>query len=206
MKKIDKKIVILFGLLIIICFAIYFFTKDEETENFSSTEQYVTSNEVGSINSSTDTEEIIVHITGEVTSPGIVSLPKGSRISDAIQASGGLTILADVSKINLAYELKDGQKVYIPSTEDEENIEYVENDAGENVIVQDKVSSNSSVVDINSATQSELENLPGVGPSTASKIIDYREKNGDFKKIEDIMNVSGIGEAKFNSIKDYITI
>ena len=206
MKKIDKRLIIILGLFIIICIAVYFFTKEEETEIIQSTEQYIVSDTTDNVDSITDTEEIIIHITGEILNPGIVTLPKGSRISDAIKESGGVTILADVSKLNLAFELKDGQKVYVPSIEDEEDIEYIQDDAGENVIVQDNISSNSSVVNINLATQSELENLPGVGPSTAAKIIDYRNKNGDFKKIEDIMNVSGIGEAKFNSIKDYISV
>ena len=100
--------------------------------------------------------------------------------------------------------MQDGQKVYIPSINDTQVETYIQNDAGDNVIVQD--SSSSSLININSATQSELDSLPGIGPSTASKIIDYRNKNGDFKNIEDLMNVSGIGEAKFNNIRDYICI
>ncbi len=206
MKKFDKRLIIIFGLFITtIGIAIYFFTKDDETEITSIIEEDV-SLTTANTNSNTETEKIFVHIVGEVLNPGIVILPKGSRIADAIQESGGVTSLADISKINLAYELKDGQKVYVPSIADEENVIYIENDAGENVIVQDNNSPNSSIININLATQAELENLPGVGASTAAKIIDYREKNGDFKKVEDIMNVSGIGEAKFNSIKDYITV
>ena len=81
----------------------------------------------------------------------------------------------------------------------------VSNDAGENVIIQD-TNSSSNMVNINTATQAELETLPGVGASTALKIINYRNQNGNFKKIEDLMNVSGIGEAKFSTIKDHITI
>ncbi len=96
----------------------------------------------------------------------------------------------------------DGQKIYIPNIYDDNNLNYIDNTAGENIIV----SGNSNLININSATQLELEAIPSVGASTAQKIIDYRNKNGKFKKLEDIMNVSGIGEAKFNNIKNYICI
>ena len=104
----------------------------------------------------------------------------------------------------MAYPLQDGQKVYIPSINDAPAESYIQSDAGNDVIVQDK--SSASLININSATQSELDSLPGIGPSTASKIIDYRNKNGSFKAIEDLMNVSGIGEAKFDNICQYICI
>ena len=95
----------------------------------------------------------------------------------------------------------DGQKIYIPSIYDENDITYLFTDAGENVI-----SSSSNTININIATQSELESIPGIGSSTAIKILEYRNKNGKFKKIEDIMNVNGIGESKFNAIKNFISI
>lgn len=202
MKNFDKKLLIIFiFLFIIICISIYFFTKDDQVETVFQNEFYISPNSTENQNT---TAEIIVHIDGEVVKPGIVCLPTEARITDAISAAGGLTELADTSKINLAYSLQDGQKVYIPSINDTQVETYIQNDAGDNVIVQD--SSSSSLININSATQSELDSLPGIGPSTASKIIDYRNKNGDFKNIEDLMNVSGIGEAKFNNIRDYICI
>ena len=202
MKNFDKKLLIIFiFLFIIICISIYFFTKDDQVETVFQNEFYISPNSTENQNT---TAEIIVHIDGEVAKPGIVYLPTEARITDAISAAGGLTELADTSKINLAYSLQDGQKVYIPSINDTQVETYIQNDAGDNVIVQD--SSSSSLININSATQSKLDSLPGIGPSTASKIIDYRNKNGDFKNIEDLMNVSGIGEAKFNNIRDYICI
>lgn len=203
MKIFDKKLIVIYIFLLIIIFiSFYFFTKDNDFEFISSNELYVP------ITSNTPSENdlnILVHIDGEVLCPGIVSLPIDSRISDAIEASGGATDLADISQINLAYKLKDGQKIHIPSIYDEEITEYIQNDAGNNVIAPD-ISSTTSLININSATQTELETLPGIGSSTALKIIDYREKNGNFKTIEDIMNVTGIGEAKFQNIKDYICI
>ena len=99
----------------------------------------------------------------------------------------------------------DGQKIYIPSINDKEDISYITNDAGQNVVVSDNTS-RTPIININSATQSDLEKLPGVGSSTAEKIIDYRTKNGKFKKIEDIMNISGIKTGVYNKIKDHITV
>lgn len=203
MKFFDKKILIIFIFLIIILFFfIYFITKEENSEFIATNDLYITSN---TIENDTKIETIIVHVDGEVINPGLVYLPTEARISDAISAAGGSTELANISKINLAYELKDGQKIYIPSIYDDIEIEYIQNDAGENVL-DDNLSANSEVININSATSAELDELPGIGPSTAQKIIDYRNKNGNFKTIEDIMNVSGIGESKFNNIKDYICI
>lgn len=131
---------------------------------------------------------IAVHVTGEVISPGLISLPASSRIADAINASGGPTSLADLNKVNLAYELQDGQKIYIPSVYDEDVSNTITTSAGNNVL-ENETTSNAKI-NINSATQSELESLPGVGKSTASKILDHRNKHGKFKSIEDIMNVS----------------
>lgn len=149
-------------------------------------------------------EYIIVHITGAVEKEGIVETKKGSRTSDVIKKAGGVTEEADLSKINLAYEVKDGQKIYVPNIQDPKDTEYVSEDAGEAVIEGEN--GKTEKVNINTATQAELETLDGVGPSTALKIINYRTENGKFKKIEDITNVPGIGESKFKSLKDSITI
>jgi len=139
-------------------------------------------------------EKIKVHITGQVVSPGLIELEVGSRIYDAIELAGGLTEDADTSKTNLAYILSDGEKIYIPSFEDEE------------IDWQNNAKSMSSKVNINTANQEELEKIPGVGESTANSIIEYREKTGKYTTIEDIMNVSGIGQSKFEKMKDYITV
>lgn len=202
MKNFDKKLIILtIFLFVIACIALYFFTRDNTYEIISENE-FITNN---TNEESLTSNEIVVHIDGEVINPGIVLLPANSRISDAILSAGGATEIADISKINLAYILKDGQKIYVPSIYDTDNLQYIQNDAGTNIVIPDE-NSHSSLVNINLATQSELETLPGIGPSTASKIIDYRNKNGKFKTIEDIMNISGIGESKFANIKDYICI
>lgn len=171
-------------------------------------------------------EKIYVYITGEVNSPGVVLLDNGSRIVDAIEAAGGVTDKANITKVNLVYILQDGMKINIPNQNDlknNENFEYItmssgdeKNDANINNSASNTSSEESSsnkesafkisVVNINTATQTELETLPGIGPSLALKIINYRKENGKFSSIEDIKNVSGIGDAKFENIKNYIKV
>ena len=171
-------------------------------------------------------EKIYVYITGEVNSPGVVLLNNGSRIVDAIEAAGGVTDKANITKVNLVYILQDGMKINIPNQNDlknNENFEYItmssgdeKNDANINNSASNTSSEESSsnkesafkisVVNINTATQTELETLPGIGPSLALKIINYRKENGKFSSIEDIKNVSGIGDAKFENIKNYIRV
>ncbi len=152
---------------------------------------------------------VVVHITGSVKNPGIVKLSEGSRIEDAIQAAGGLTENADISKVNLAYVLDDGIKIKIPSITDDDigDEEIINEESGENIIENDTTSSkNNKSININKATETELETLPGIGASLASRIVEYRKQNGNFSSIEDIKNVSGIGDSKYLNIKDFITV
>lgn len=137
---------------------------------------------------------IFVDIGGAVKSPMLAELPDGSRVDDAIQAAGGLKQEADMSNINRAEFLLDGQKIYIPS---------LAMDADGNVM---EGAAASGKVNINTADSTQLQTLNGVGPATAQKIIDYRQSNGSFASVEDIKNVSGIGEKTFEKLKDYITI
>lgn len=200
MKNFDKKLLIIpFFLICILCIFIYFFTKEDNYDEISETNFYSTNETIETFT------EIIIHIDGEILNPGVFHLPENSRIIDAIEASGGLTPEANLENINLAYALKDGQKIHIPNILDDNVDEYIETDAGENIII-DNPSSSSSCVNINTADQAALQTLPGIGASTAAKIIDYRNQNGNFKSIEDIMNVKGIGQSKFNNIKDFICV
>lgn len=147
-------------------------------------------------------KKIMVHVAGEVNNPGIVEVEEGSRLKDAVESAGGFTDEANQNKVNLAYEVKDEQKIVIPNIkQNDEDISVVDNneDFIENSMTK------GTIVNINTATQSELESLTGIGPSMASKIIDYRDKNGKFKSKEDIKNVPGIGSSKYESIKDEIT-
>ncbi len=162
---------------------------------------------------------VTVHVIGEVNSPGVVTLEEGARIIDAINASGGKTEEADLSKINLAYIIEDGVQIYVPSitetskigeNKEDDEIKYITDGPGDGIIIsspsQDKEDEKQVMVNINTANLEKLKTLPGIGDSTAQKIIDYREQNGKFKTIEDLKNVSGIGESKFNNIKDKITV
>jgi len=169
----------------------------------------------------TDEEKIAIHITGEVKRKGILYLDKGARIADAIREAGGTTKNANLDEVNLAYVLEDGQKIYIPNKK--EKIEagaYIIANSGNNVLVEEGKSNNNNTnvnknvntkgvkgkVNINSANQTELETLPGIGPSLAQRIIEYRQSNGNFQKIEDIQNVKGIGDSKYSNIKENICI
>ena len=149
-----------------------------------------------------------VHVTGEVKNPGVVKVKEGSRIEDIIEAAGGLTENADITNVNLAYIVEDGMKIRIPSSNEENDSEdYITEDSGKGVILSEESNnSSSSIVNINTANEAELEQLPGIGPSISSKIVEYRNKNGKFKNIEDIKNVTGIGDSKFEKIKEYIKV
>ncbi|HMB21942.1 MAG TPA: ComEA family DNA-binding protein, partial [Anaerolineales bacterium] len=136
---------------------------------------------------------VIVYITGAVPRPGVYALPKEARIQDAISAAGGFLAEADKSQINLAALLEDGQKLDIP---------YIE---GASPVLGTPLpevdTSTTELIDINTASLEELDTLPGIGPTTAQKIIDYRETSGPFVNAEDIINVPGIGPGTYERIK-----
>ena len=158
-----------------------------------------------------DEEMIIIHIAGQVKSPGIIKIKEGARIADIIEKAGGLTETANIEDINLAYVVEDGQKIIIPSKEDKEEKETINTENGDGIIVNTAQNSNTntttfSKVNINKADTEQLQTLPGVGEATANKIIEYRKESGEFKTIEDIKNVPGIGEAKYEEIKEKIKV
>ncbi|HIU25610.1 MAG TPA: helix-hairpin-helix domain-containing protein [Candidatus Copromorpha excrementigallinarum] len=140
---------------------------------------------------------VVVDVGGEVRSPMVVELEEGSRIQDAIEAAGGLTENADLDGINRAAFVNDGDKILIPSVE-EGGFPYEEG------AIQD--SYGDGRININTADSGQLQEITGVGPVTAEKIISYREENGRFDSIEDIKNVSGIGDKTFEKMKDEIKV
>ena len=157
-------------------------------------------------------KKIIVHISGEVISPGVISLEEGARIVDAINMVDGVTEEADLSKVNLAYVLEDAQKIYIPNINEKEEKEIVEN-MEDGVVIRGSGISNGNdsknedvKININTANVKELQKLSGIGESIALRIVTYRKENGKFNSIEDLKNVSGIGENKFNKIKNNIFV
>ena len=225
LNKKQKIVILTLGVIIVIAFLYYIYTKYDDT--VISTEEFEKENVIGNLE---ETEEvtkeedtkIIVHVSGAVNKEGIVELEENSRISDAIDKAEGLKENADTKNINLAFKLEDGMKIYIPTIGES----IAENEVNENNNMIDEtskyVTSESGVaqeenngqteekksekVNINKATQTELERLPGIGPATAIKIINYRNENGKFKNIEDIKEVSGIGDAKYENIKDLICV
>ena len=143
-------------------------------------------------------DRITIHITGDVNYPGVVVLENGARIVDAIEAAGGETEEADLDKLNLARILNDGDKVYVPNKNDINTEEMILEDESEN--------NKQATININTASIEELIKLPGIGEATATKIVEYRKQNGKFKTIEELKNVAGIGNNKFETIKDKIRV
>lgn len=150
---------------------------------------------------------IMVHLCGAVEKPGVYEMEQGSRIVDGITKAGGFCESASVDALNLAAPLEDGSKVYIPTIEEVKNYE---ESCEEYVTVAGACTTSDSdgakAININTAGESALTTLSGIGETRAKAIIAYREENGPFKKIEDIKNVSGIGDASFEKLKDYITV
>ncbi len=142
---------------------------------------------------------IFVYVCGEVNSPGVYELPEGSRLFEAVEAAGGFTEDADERVHNLALLLKDGAQITVYSRSEAETLSAAlrYGASGE---------SPDGLININTASKAELMTLPGIGEAKADDIIRYRESNGDFKVIEDIMKVSGIKDAGFQKIKDRITV
>ena len=147
-------------------------------------------------------ETIMVDIKGEIQNPGTYELEIGNRIIDVINKSGGLTDDADVRSINLSEKLEDEMLIVIPSKEESVNNQPVINSKNNTNVNQ----AQDSKISINTANVSTLMTLKGIGQKKAESIVEYREKNGLFKKIEDITNVSGIGNSIFDKIKDYIKV
>ena len=139
---------------------------------------------------------LIIDVTGEVASPGVYELPAGSRVIDAIKAAGGAKAKAALSELNLARIIKDGEQIYVDPV-------YT---AGVSVRSGSKPAAPRGPININRATASELNSLDGIGPVIAKRIIAYRTTNGPFLAIEDLLQVSGIGDAKLAQFKEKIRV
>ena len=134
---------------------------------------------------------LYVHVVGEVQSPGMYQLPIGARLVDAVFAAGGLTEEADNASVNLARELTDGEQIIVFSISQEGQA------AGTTA---------SGLVSLNRAGDKELEELPGIGPALAGRIVAWREANGGFKSVQDLLKVSGIGESLLSGVIDLVTL
>lgn len=205
MNKINKKTLII--AIVIITFVVIYYINQTQNQLIITQENLETiesTQEENNINEMQE-KEILIHIAGAVNKEGVISIQENKRVIDAIEKAGGLKENADISNINLADTLEDGTKIYIPTKEELKEIENQNNLQQEQTSSQQTTKSTSKI-NINKANTEQLQNLPGIGPAIAEKIIEYRNKNGNFNKIEDIKQVSGIGESKYNKIKDLITI
>ena len=150
--------------------------------------------ELDAADTPTQQEEIVAYVTGAVEKPGLVKLPAGSRVSDAVNAAGGLLPTADSTSVNMAKKLEDGAQVNVRSQ------------ANTTPAATQAAKGNDGRININTADEKALDELPGVGPATAKRIIEYRESNGPFAAPEDLKKVRGIGDAKFEKMKDKVAI
>lgn len=149
--------------------------------------------------------EVYVDVDGAVASPGVYRLKDGARVSQAIDAAGGLTAEADVTGLNRASKVTDGQKIYVP-TVGEQQAALAAGGVEGGAAAASGAGASSGLVNINTASAAELQTLSGIGPSMAQSIIDERTQNGAFASVDDLMRVSGIGEKKLAKIKDCICV
>ena len=193
LNKTQKIVLYGIGIVLVILIIIYLFTKDSTV--YSDYSNLYPEENANVIKNEIKVEEvaknlIYVYVAGEVNNPSVVELEEGQRVADAIEKAGGLTDSGEIKNINLAYKLQDGEKLYIPSLdevmeseEENTNIDYITSgiNDGENQKNNNSESNiDNGLVNINTATQTELETLDGIGPSTAKKIIDYREENSNY--------------------------
>lgn len=151
--------------------------------------------------------EVTVHVSGAVEDPGVVQLPGGARVVDALEASGGTTEDADPAALNLARELADGEQIHVPTPGEETLPEHdTPADGAADEPAAGGQAGGGGQVDINTASATELEELPGVGPAIAGRIIDHRELNGPFTSVDDLLDVSGIGPKTLENIRPQATV
>jgi competence protein ComEA len=153
--------------------------------------------------------KVTVHVAGAVAAPGVVTLPDGSRVVDAVAAAGGLTAQADPDRVNLAARLADAQRVVVPVVGQPAPEELLP--ASPPAVTPDGSVAGAPAqapgrIDLNTASATQLEQLPGVGPATAAAIVEHRSRNGPFRSVEGLVEVRGIGEAKLDAVRDLVTV
>lgn len=214
------------GLLVVVCIVVFaaglfpgesaaFVVSSGATEEEENTEvedtsasESDTTDDATAQESQSSSAEVVVHVAGAVASPGVYAVSEGARVQDAVEAAGGFASDAASDAVNLARTVQDGEQILIPTEEQVESGEYASSlsSTGTTSSTSSDGQSSSSLININTASVDELDTLPGIGPVTAQAIVDERESNGSFSSIEDIQRVSGIGEKKFEKIKDLICV
>ncbi len=198
------RVTIITMLILAALFLFLFRTGNQEEKEMVKQED---SESLTNIQTDVSVDVIIVDVAGEVKNPAVIELPIDSRINDAIKAAGGLTTQADISQINRAAILSDGEKIFIPTLPNPSlTIPTPTNEECIPSSSNDSLNSSKSLININYASAAELENVPGIGPVTSEKIINYRIENGLFRKLDEILKVSGIGDKTYAKMKPYICI
>ncbi|HEM5420795.1 ComEA family DNA-binding protein [Streptococcus suis] len=169
-----------------------------QTEQASSSSELV---EETNTEESEETSQLVVDVKGAVAKPGLYTLEADARVNDAVEAAGGLTSQADPKSINLAQKLSDEAVVYVASKD--ENISVVTSTTASSAMSPE---GSDSKVNLNTATEADLQTISGIGAKRATDIIAYREANGGFKSVDDLNNVSGIGDKTMESIRPYVTV
>jgi competence protein ComEA len=175
-------------LLGVVAFGVYVFSSGTGKDN---TVTFEKSSGSGEVRQAVEAPKIYVHVAGSVRAPGIYQLDSGTRVYDAVLAAGGFTAKANQSSVNMARALTDGEQLVVSSESNGASFEGP---------------TSSSLISLNQASASQLEDLPGVGPALAGRIVDWRSANGGFKAKEDLLNVAGIGDKLFASFKDLVTL
>lgn len=155
----------------------------------------------GHSSTTTTLKGLLIHVAGAVARPGVYELPVGARVADAVEMAGGAQAEADLDRLNLAAKVADGQRVGVPRKGEPLD------DAGAMASAGGSADgSGGGLVNLNTANLAQLETLPGVGPATAAKIVSYRQERGGFKSVRDLLNIRGIGEARFAELRDRVTV
>ncbi len=158
----------------------------------------------------TESAEIVVHVAGAVKNPGVVRLPPGSRVDDAVKAAGGFSAQADPDLVNLAQPLEDGVQVYVPRKDEpvevEKRVGAIEAGSLSTRTGTSRSERPADKVNLNTATAEQIENLPGIGPATARAIVEYRKQNGGFSSVDELIEVRGIGPKKLEQIRPFVTV
>lgn len=213
----DKKDKIIFAGVIVLVFLLAnilsndsikdIFTKNEDEIIMTNTteEKDEISEKIEESSNNLSNEDKKIYISGEVVNSGVYDIKDGDRLDDLVKRAGGFTEKADLNSINLAMRLEDQMKIYIPNIDENQNISTSDTNLAIGEINTSNTRTQSQKINLNLATKEELMSLPNIGEKRAQAILDYRQEN-KFQKIEDIKNVSGIGDKYFEAMKDLITV
>lgn len=205
-----KTAIIAFGITVVVILGAILFTfapnKNDQLHIMSTEEQKANSegSYSDSLTEAAPERTIFVHVAGSVSAPGLYELQEGARVNDAIKIAGWFTDEADQTSLNLARTLTDGEQLFVPSKTGESSS--VAPNASISFGSNSNTSETAPKINVNRASEDDLQSIPGVGPSLAAKIIKDRESNGPFASVDDLTRVTGIGEKKLESMREFITI